>query len=94
MRQAVADFIENLWPGDDASDAPEQPDRNMFDIAMEAMDAMQVTISRLKSSVYTPDVLVQVPRNVAHFFEFERAGELIDLGYQLTEKELTPRLRL
>ena len=94
IRQAVADFIENLWPGDDASDAPEHPDRNMFDIALEAMDAMQVTISRLKSSVYTPDVLVQVPRNVAHFFEFERAGELIDLGYRLMEKELTPPQRL
>lgn len=88
-RQAIADFIEGLWPGNQAAAVAEQQDRNMFDIAMEAMDSMQVTISRLKSSVYTPDVLVQVPRNVAHFFEFERAGELIDMGYEMMERELT-----
>ncbi len=88
-RQAIAEFIEGLWPGNSSEPLPEQQDRNMFDIAMEAMDSMQVTISRLKSSVYTPDVLVQVPRNVAHFFEFERAGELIDMGYELMEQELT-----
>jgi len=89
VRQAIGDFIEGLWPGGGAEEVPEQQDRNMFDIAMEAMDSMQVTISRLKSSVYTPDVLVQVPRNVAHFFEFERAGELIDMGYEMMEQELT-----
>jgi len=89
-RQAIADFIESLWSGRDDADAQYQ-DHNMFDIAMEAMDAMQVTISRLKLSVYTPDVMVQVPRNVAHFFEYDRAGELIDLGYALMERQLVAR---
>jgi len=78
IRRAITDFIENLWP---AGDTPAE-DRSMFDIALEAMDAMQVTISRQKLAAYSPDVLVQIPRNTAHFFEFERAGELIDLGYE------------
>jgi NTE family protein len=93
VRQAIVDFIEGLWPGGEVEEAPRPTQQNMFDIAMEAMDAMQVTISRLKSSVYTPDVLVQIPRNVAHFFEFERAEELIELGHRLMAKELTPAER-
>ena len=82
IRQAISEFFDG-WRGSDAAE------QNMFAIALEAMDSMQVSISRLKASVYSPDVLVQVPRNVAHFFEFERAGELIDLGYELMEKELS-----
>lgn len=84
VRQAIAEFFDGWLPR--GSDISEQ---SMFAIALEAMDSMQVTISRLKASVYSPDVLVQVPRNVAHFFEFERASELIDLGYELMEKELS-----
>jgi NTE family protein len=83
IRQAISDFFEGLMPG---TAAPSEP--GMFAIALEAMDSMQVTISRLKASVYTPDVMVRVPRNVAHFFEYERAGELIDMGYELMSKEL------
>jgi len=83
IRQAIAGFIDGLMPGSD-----EPAEQSMFAIALEAMDSMQVTISRLKASVYTPDVLLQVPRNVAHFFEFERASELIDLGYELMNREL------
>lgn len=83
LRKAIADFIDGLLPGEDEPEV-----QGMFAIALEAMDSMQVTISRLKASVYTPDVLVQVPRNVAHFFEFERASELIDLGYDLMNREL------
>ena len=84
IRQAIADFFDGWLPG---NDGPQE--QSMFEVALEAMDAMQVTISRLKASVYTPDVLVQVPRNAAHFFEFERAGELIDLGYREMQAELT-----
>lgn len=85
VRRAIADFFEEWIP----SSNREQPEQSMFAIALEAMDAMQVTISRLKASVYNPDLLLQVPRNVASFFEYERAGELIDLGYERMDKALT-----
>lgn len=78
LRGKVVNFVDEMFKTDDK----ETVNRGMFDIATESMDAMQVTISRLKLSVYSPDLLVQIPRNVAHFFEFERAGELIDLGYK------------
>ena len=42
----------------------------------------------MKLSVYSPDVLVQIPRNVAHFFDFERASELVQLGYDSMHETL------
>ena len=85
VRRAIAEFFEEWMPSSDR----EEPEQSMFAIALEAMDSMQVTISRLKASVYNPDLLLQIPRNVAHFFEYERAGELIDLGYERMDKALT-----
>jgi len=87
IRSAVTGFMDNLF----SSEEPDRIVHGMWDIAMESMDAMQVTISRLKLSVYSPDVLVQVPRNVAHFFEFERGQELIDMGYERMQAALSPQ---
>lgn len=85
IKRAIAEFFEEWMP----SDQPAEPEQSMFAIALEAMDSMQVTISRLKAAVYNPDILVQIPRNTAHFFEYERAGELIDLGYERMDRELS-----
>ncbi len=79
IRLAVSRFVSELFSS--ADDADEEPDRGMIEIATESMDTMQVALSRLKLSVYSPDVLVQIPRNVAHFFDFERGVELVQLGY-------------
>ncbi|MEM9620509.1 MAG: patatin-like phospholipase family protein [Pseudomonadota bacterium] len=86
IRQAVTGFMEDLF----RSEEPDKIDHGMWDIATESMDAMQVAISRLKLSMYTPDILVQVPRNVAHFFEFDRGQELIDMGYARMRAALNP----
>lgn len=83
IRKAVTSFISEWLPSGDEQDE-EGNDKGMIEVAMESMDAMQVAISRLKLSAYSPDVIVQMPRNVAHFFEFERANELIELGYEST----------
>lgn len=84
IKHAIAEFFDEWMP----SGEPAEPEQSMFAIALEAMDSMQVTISRLKASVYNPDILLQVPRNTAHFFEYERASELIDLGFERMDKEL------
>lgn len=78
FRKAISAFIENLLP----KGSTDTQDHGMLSIAMEVMDAMQVSIARHQLSIYSPDVTVQIPRNAAHFFDFERAHELIELGYE------------
>jgi NTE family protein len=78
FRRAISVFIENLLP----KGGTDTQDHGMLGIAMEAMDAMQVSIARHQLSIYSPDVTVQIPRNAAHFFDFERAHELIEFGYE------------
>jgi NTE family protein len=58
-----------------------------YDIANQAFDAMQSTISRQKLAAYPPDVLIELSRNACGTLEFDRADEMIELGYQLCEKE-------
>ena len=76
VTRAISSFIENLWPKSEGG----AQEHGMLDVALEAMDAMQVSIARHKLSAYSPDVTIQIPRNVAQFFEFDRAGELITTG--------------
>ena len=63
-------------------------DLGMFDIANQAIDAMQSTIARQKLAAYPPDVTIEIPRNVCTVMEFDRAHELIELGYCLTRKSM------
>jgi len=55
--------------------------RGMLDIANRSFDAMQSTIARQKLAAYPPDILIEIPRNVSTILEFDRAKELISLGY-------------
>ena len=78
FRRAISTFIENLLP----TGSTKSGNHDMLGIAMEAMDAMQVSLARHQLSIYTPEIIVQLPRNSASFFSFERAHELIELGYE------------
>lgn len=58
------------------------------DVIGMSMDAMQGLISRYRMAGLPPDVLVVVPVSAARSLEFHRAGEMIDLGRQLTAEAL------
>jgi NTE family protein len=55
------------------------------------MEAMQSTIARLKLANSSPDVTVEIPRNVCGFLEFWRAEELIALGRERTARAFEKR---
>ena len=42
---------------------------------------MQGVIARQKLASHPPDILIDIPRNACGTLEFDRAGEMIDLGY-------------
>lgn len=53
---------------------------DFIDIVTNSFETMQNTVARLKLAAYSPDVTINIPRDVARAFEFHRAAELIELG--------------
>ncbi len=62
-----------------------------YDIVHQAFDTMQGTIARQKLAAYPPDVLIEIASNQCSVFEFDRADELIELGYQMASRRLGSR---
>lgn len=85
-RRKIISFIERFLP----TSQQKEPDKfpGLFDLILRSMDVMQTTIARYKLAGYTPDVTVSIPRDACGFFEFYRASELIDKGYQRTEEAI------
>ncbi len=57
-------------------------DLGVYDIANQAFDAMQSTIARQKLAAYPPDYTIEIARNACGTLEFDRADEMIALGYR------------
>lgn len=85
-RLKIVSFIEKFLPTSQQSEPDKLP--GLFDLIIRSMDVMQTTIARYKMAGYTPHVTISVPRDACGFFEFYRAAELIDLGYQRAEEAL------
>lgn len=54
----------------------------MYEVADKAFDTMQSAIARQKIAAYPPDVEIVIARNACGTLEFDRANEMIDLGYR------------
>ena len=70
----------------EAGDEPKVP--GIIDVVTASLDLMQNTIARMKLASYTPDVVIDVPRDASLFYEFYRAEELIALGHECARKAL------
>jgi len=64
-------------------------DWGVYDIANQAFDAMQSTIARQKLAAYPPDKTIEIARNACGTLEFDRANEMIALGYEKAQSNLT-----
>lgn len=85
FRDKISKFLDGLLPK--ASDSePEHP--GAIELALSSIDTMQTTISRMKLAAYAPRLIVEIPRNLCTLFEFHRARELIEFGYERTERTL------
>lgn len=54
----------------------------LFELLQSAFETMQNTIASSQLAAYRPDVLIDIPRRSCRAYEFYRAGEMVDLGYQ------------
>lgn len=90
LQEKISLFLDSLGR---SSAVPKMEDESITEVLYTAFDAMQSTIARQKLAAYPPDILIEIPRNVAGIMEFNRAEELIDLGYAAAEKTMGPLLR-
>lgn len=51
-------------------------------------ETMQESLTQYKLAGYPPDLLISIPKNVSGFYEFWRAKELIEFGYDVAKKAL------
>jgi len=64
-------------------------DWGAYEIANQAFDAMQSTIARQKIAAYPPDHVIEIARNACGTLEFDRASEMIELGYRKAQESLS-----
>ena len=84
--QRIIQFINSLQS---SPKAPAAKDLTLYEIIAKSMETMQAKITRLQLAAYSPDVVVVIPTNTCPFYEFYRAKELIDFGYQKAEEHLS-----
>jgi NTE family protein len=68
-------------------------DLSAYEVANQAFDAMQGTIARQKLAAYPPDHIIEIPRNACGTFEFDRASEMIELGYNSAQESLAKLIK-
>ncbi|MDH3526568.1 MAG: patatin-like phospholipase family protein [Gammaproteobacteria bacterium] len=86
-KKIINEFIEELLGKKPAE--KEMAEMGMFDVISQSLDTMQNTIAQLKLASYSPDIIINIPKNACHFYEFHRADEIIALGRQRAEASLT-----
>ncbi len=82
-RQYIQQFIDALQKKFGPEGA--EDDMGIFDVIAHSMDTMENTIARFQLAAYSPDVIIDIPRNVCTFYEFDRAAELITIGRHRAE---------
>lgn len=89
LTSKISEFLENIGLFDDDDDTGHRKDRDAYDIANQAIDAMQSAIARQKLAAYPADHYLEIARNACGLLEFYRASEMIDLGYKRAEEHFS-----
>lgn len=85
LQANISRFLKNLQQ---SVQSEGKSDWDVYDIANQAFEAMQSTIARQKLAAYPPDLEIKIARNACGTLEFDRAEEMIALGYKKAEKAL------
>ncbi|MEJ2565148.1 MAG: patatin-like phospholipase family protein [Gammaproteobacteria bacterium] len=81
----IAQFIDELKLRFDR-----QPEGalGVLDIIIKSMNIMENTLAETQLITYSPDIVIEIPRDVCNFYEFHRAQEMIEVGRQKTRAVL------
>jgi len=83
LHTKIVDFIEGLKNGTPQNEAGTW---KMLSIADQTFDTMQGAIARQKLAAYPPDHTIMIARDACGTLEFDRADEMISLGYESAAK--------
>jgi len=86
IQQNINRFIKSLQQSAKSTGGK---DWDVYDVAMQAFEAMQSTIARTKLAAYPPDLTIEIARNACRTLEFDRADEMIKLGYSKTRQVMS-----
>jgi NTE family protein len=81
----IRDFIEDLKNQTPTNSAGSW---KLLSVADQTFDAMQGAIARQKLAAYPPDHTIMIARNACGTLEFDRADEMITLGYESASRYL------
>jgi NTE family protein len=82
--QMVVEFIDGLQNKNN----DKQNDASFFEIISRSIDVMQNSIVRFMLAAYSPDILIEIPKDCCTIYEFDKAPELIEIGRSCTEKAI------
>jgi NTE family protein len=88
LRSRILQFLDGI--GESLRDSPER-DLTAFQLISRSFETMQNAIAGLKLAAYSPDVVINVPRDLCEAHEFHRARELIEKGYRLAAEAVRKR---
>ena len=86
-QRAIGDFLDGLQEKL-GLEGDHKRSFDMFDLISRSIETMQNSITRYRMAAYDPEGLVEIPVNACGIFDFHRAREMIDLGYERAERAL------
>ena len=78
-QRAINNFIDGIQERFGMNE--DEDETNFLDVMTRSIESMQNSIARFKLAAYNPNYLLEVPANACGMFDFYRAEEMIELGY-------------
>ncbi len=66
----------------------EEPLPNIFEVLLSSINIMESQITHTRLRIDSPDLLIQPPLGSVRFLEFNRAEEIISIGYETTRQQI------
>ncbi|MFK7816211.1 MAG: patatin-like phospholipase family protein [Gammaproteobacteria bacterium] len=82
----IEKLVDGMMPKGEVKNSKQ--DIGIINLMTQSMDTMQSSIARFKLAANRPDIMVEIPRNLCGWLDFDRAEELIEFGYARTEETL------
>lgn len=78
------------WLGKRDNESRKEADESLGKLGTltRMFEVMQASLSRFKTAGYQPDLLIRIPAECCEMYEFYRAQEMVDLGYQIANEAL------